>query len=171
MLDEPALAGDAEFFRLGSMALSPDGHLLAYATDHSGDERYTVRVRDLRSGRDLPDRICNAGGSLTWAADNRTLFYTRLSEQWRPYLVRRHTLGTPESADADVYRETDDSFFVGIGATHSHAYLVISSGDHVTSELRVLSAVRPTETPRLVAPRRAGASVRSGPPGRVVLSC
>ena len=79
-LDEPALADDAEFFRLGGMSISTSGQFLAYCVDTSGGERYSIRIRDLFSDTQLDDQIDNTGGSVTWAADNNTLFYTLLSE-------------------------------------------------------------------------------------------
>lgn len=156
ILDEPALAGDMEFFRLGGMSVSPNGQFLAYGVDTNGGERYTVRVRDLFTKTELDDQLHNTGGSITWAADNNTLFYTLLSEQWRPYVVKRHSLGESDVNDVAVYTESDDSFFVGVSSTQSDAYIVISSGDHITSELRVLPSHTPTADPTLIAPRKTG---------------
>ncbi len=155
-LDEPALAGSGDYFRLGGMAISQDGRYLAYAIDTKGSERFQLRIRDLGTGDELDDAIDNVDGSLVWAADNKTLFYSLLSDQWRPYLVRRHELGTPTKTDVDVYKEHDDSFFVGVSSTQSDAYIVVSSGDHVTSELRVLNATTPTAELTLIAQRNPG---------------
>src|SRR5690606_1617014 len=67
-----------------------------------------------------------------------------------------HRLGTPRGDDPVVYEEADEAFFVGLDKTSSEAYLLISTGDHVTSEIRCLPAEDPTVEPRLVAPRRSG---------------
>ncbi len=155
-LDEPALADDAEFFRLGGMSISTSGQFLAYCVDTSGGERYSIRIRDLFSDTQLDDQIDNTGGSVTWAADNNTLFYTLLSEQWRPYVVKRHTLGESGADDVAVYTESDDSFFVDVSTTQSDAYIVITSGDHITSELRVLPSNNPSAEPQLITPRTTG---------------
>lgn len=155
-LDEPELAGSADFFRLGGMSISPNGQYLAYGVDTNGGERYSVRVRDLFTNRLLDDQIDNTGGGVTWAQDNSTLFYTLLSEQWRPYVVKRHSLGEPVKNDTAVYTESDDSFFVGVSTTQSDAYIVISAGDHITSELRVLPSNAPTTEPLLIAERQTG---------------
>jgi oligopeptidase B len=154
ILDEPALAAGHDYFRLGALALSPNDRFLAYAIDTSGAERYTVRVVDLATGAVLPDVITDAGGSLAWANDNATLFYTLLSENWRPYVVKRHRLGTPGAADAVVYQETG-SFFVGVDRSASDRFIFIDAGDHVTTEVRFLDADTPEAVPRLIAPRRA----------------
>ncbi len=154
MLDEPALASGHEYFRLGALAVSPSGRYLAYATDTDGGERYTLKIKDLESGQLLSDEITNVGGSLAWSNDDSTIFYTLLSDNWRPYVAKSHRLGEPISSDRVVYRETG-RFFVGIGKTQSDAYIVISAGDHVTSEVRVIPALRPDAAPTLIAPRRS----------------
>ncbi|HTU06625.1 MAG TPA: oligopeptidase B, partial [Trebonia sp.] len=45
LLDGNELAADHGFFRLGALSVSPDETLLAYSTDYSGDERYTLRIK------------------------------------------------------------------------------------------------------------------------------
>jgi oligopeptidase B len=152
-LDEPALAAGHDYFRLGALALSPNDRYLAYATDTNGSERYTLVVKDLTTDELLPDRIEDVGGSLTWANDNATLFYTLLSENWRPYVAKRHRLGTPPDDDVVVYEEKG-AFFVGVDKTQSDAWILIGAGDHVTSEVWYLSADTPEAEPKLIAPRR-----------------
>jgi oligopeptidase B len=156
ILDEPALAAGHEYFALGGISISPDGRYLAWAQDTVGSERYTVRVKDLLTGELLEDLLVDTAGGPVWANDNATLFYRKLSEQWRPYQIIRHRLGTSPENDVRVYEEEDPSFFVDIGKTQSEAYIVVSTGDHVTSEQRVLSADSPEGELRLVAARRAG---------------
>jgi len=153
-LDEPALAGEQEFFRLGGLAISPDNRYLVHATDTNGSERYRIQVVDLENNTTLADSIDNAGSSITWAQDSQTFFYTLLSEQWRPYVAKRHSLGHSPAEDVEVYAEQDDSFFVDVSGTQSDAFIVISSGDHVTSELRVIPSAEPAAQPRLIAPRK-----------------
>jgi len=154
ILDEPALAAGLDYFRLGALAISPNGRYLAYGIDADGSERYTVRVKDLQSDALLDETIAGSGGALTWANDDATLFYTLLSENWRPYIVKRHRLGTPVATDATVYEETGP-FFVGVSKTQSDAYILITAGDHVTSEIRFLDADTPTAELRLIASRRS----------------
>ncbi len=85
--------------------MSPNHKLLAYSTDTTGNETYTLRVKDLATGQLLSDSIANTYYSLAWAADNKTFFYTILDEAKRPYKVFRHELGAAE--DTLVYHETD----------------------------------------------------------------
>ena len=155
-LDEPALAGESEYFNLRDFEVSPDGRLLAYSTDGDGSERYHIAFADLAAGRPLDDAITNTSGTVVWAADNATLFYVELNENLRPFRVRPHRLGAPVEDDRIVYEEADPAFFVGIGKTHSRRFVVISAGDHVTSEARLIEAAEPEAAPRLVAPRVPG---------------
>ena len=154
MLDEPALAKEFEYFRLGSMSVSNSGSLLAYSTDTDGSERYRMAVKDLDTGEMLEDEIEGTLGSAVWAADDASFFYTVVDENWRPWQVRRHLLGQPVEQDPVVYEETDPGFFVGLSSTTSREYILIGAGDHVTSEVRLIPASDPGSGPVLVSPRR-----------------
>ena len=156
ILDEPALAEDYEYFRLGSMSVSNGGSLLAYSTDTDGSERYKIVVRDLDTGEMREDEIEGTIGSAVWAADDASFFYAVVDENWRPWQIRRHTLGQPAERDSIVYEETDPGFFVGLSITTSREYILIGAGDHVTSEVRLIPASDPGSTPILVSPRRTG---------------
>ena len=154
ILDEPALAKDVEYFRLGALSVSRKGRLMAYSTDTSGAERFTLRVKDLASGDLLGDVIDNTSGNVVWSADDRSFFYAVVDDNWRPYQVRRHLLGSPVGDDAVVYEEQDPGFFVGVSSTSSEQYVVISTGDHVTSEAYLVPAEEPGAEPLPVATRR-----------------
>ena len=156
ILDEPALAEDHEYFRLGSMSVSNSGSLLAYSTDTDGSERYRMAVKDLDTEEMRQDEIEGTMGGAVWAADDASFFYAVVDENWRPWQVRRHILGQPAAQDSVVYEETDPGFFVGLSATTSREYTIIAAGDHVTSEVRLVPASAPESTPFLVAPRRTG---------------
>ena len=156
ILDEPALASDVDYFRLGALSVSRDGKLLAYSTDTSGGERFTLRIKDLATGEHLAEAIENTMGSPAWAANDTVFFYTVVDEQWRPYQVRRHTLGEPVANDDVVYEEADPGFFVGVSLSASKDYIVIATGDHVTAEAYLIPAAEPHRRPAIVAPRRVG---------------
>jgi oligopeptidase B len=156
LLDENELAKGHDYFRLGVLTVSPDHSKLAYSTDTSGAERYTLRVRDLEAGRDLADEIPNTYYGLAWSSDSRTLFYTRPDEAMRPYQLWRHVLGADPADDVCVYEEPDDRFFLSVHRTRSGAFVVLSVQSMVTSEIRVLAAGDPEGEFRLVEPRRQG---------------
>ena len=156
ILDEPELARDLEYFRLGSASVSNRGSLLAYSTDTNGSERFRMAVKDLESGEMRDDAIEGTMGSAVWASDDRSFFYTLVDENWRPWQVRRHVLGDPVDLDEIVYEEADSGFFVGLSFTTSRDYVIIGTGDHVTSEIRLVPASDPGSTPQLVSARRTG---------------
>ena len=156
ILDEPTLAKEHDYFSLGAFAVSDDGRYLAYSTDTDGGERYTLVIRDLHTGQLLNERIANTIDSPVWATDNRTLFYLITNDQWRPYQARRHVVGESVDDDVVIYEESDPGFFVGLERTTSGEYIGVSTSDHVTSELRFLSADEPLGPLQLVVPRREG---------------
>jgi oligopeptidase B len=154
ILDVNALAEGESFMALGTMAVSDDGNLLAYSVDNRGFRQYTLRVKDLRTGSLLQERAERVG-SVVWAADNRTLFYTvEDEEQKRQFQLYRHLLGTPHANDELVYEEADERFNIGAGKTRDDEYLVLESASHTTTENRYLRADDPRGTWTLIEPRR-----------------
>lgn len=156
ILDEPALAAGKEYFNLGAIAASPDGRWLAYATDDNGSERFTIRVKDLESGELLPDTIHDMLSEIVWTADSKGFLYAVANAQWRTDNARWHRLGQPVEADVELYREADEGYRVSVGETQSRKYLVISTGDHVTSEVYLLPADDPAAPLLCVSPRKTG---------------
>ncbi|MEU7901142.1 S9 family peptidase [Nonomuraea sp. NPDC049152] len=156
LLDGNELAGDSDFFSIGTSAVTPDGKLLAYSTDYKGDERFTLTFKDLETGEKLSDEIAGVFYGGAWSADGTTFFYTRVDDAWRPFQVYRHTLGTDAEEDVLVYEEPDERFWVGIGLTRSEKYLVMGAGSKITSEVRILDAEDPTGEFRIVRPRVTG---------------
>jgi oligopeptidase B len=147
------LAEDKPFMAVGNIAISPDGNLLAYSTDSTGFRQYTLHIRDLRTGANLPD-TAERVGSLAWAADSQTLFYATEDETTkRMDHILRHTLGTPTAQDAVVLHEPDERFNLGIGKTRDGRYLMVEAASHTTNEYRFLAATEPTGVFRVIAPR------------------
>ncbi|HYK35793.1 S9 family peptidase [Alloacidobacterium sp.] len=154
ILDVNKLAEGESFMAVGAMTVSDDANLLAYSFDNTGFRQYTLQVKNLRTGELLPERVERVG-SIVWAADNKTIFYTvEDEEQKRQYQLFRHKLGTPHSPDALVYEETDERFNIGAGRTRDNKYIILESGSHTTSEARFLPADSPEAEFRLIAPRR-----------------
>ncbi|MDX6321547.1 MAG: oligopeptidase [Propionibacteriaceae bacterium] len=164
LLDANVAAAGHEFFAIGAFAVSVDGTLLGYSTDISGGERFTVRFKDLRTGELLPDVIEDTAYGLAWAG-NSHVFYTRADDAWRPYVVRRHKIGSDAAADADVVIETDERFWIGVDASRDDEWIVIGAGSKLTSEFSLLSAADPEGVPRVVAPRRQGIEYDVEPAG------
>jgi oligopeptidase B len=156
LLDEPALAEGKEYFRLGAFAVSNDGTKLAYAIDDTGAERFTIRVKDLTTGEHLPDTIPGMLSDIVWTADDTGFLYGLANAQWRTDNARLHRLGTDPADDVVLYQEPDEGFRVAVAETSSRKWIVIGTGDHVTSEVRLLPADDPLAEPILVAPRLEG---------------
>jgi oligopeptidase B len=156
LLDANEMAGAGEFFALGAFSVSPDGRLLAYSTDFSGDERFTLRVKNLETGETAADEIPDTFYGAAWSLDGSALFYTTVDDAWRPYKVWRHTVGAAAADDVLVHEEADEKFRVGVGLTRSERYLVLSVASSVTSEEWLLDAAHPDGEFRVVAPRRQG---------------
>ena len=133
MLDQNALAEGHDYFALGNFEVSPDGRLLAYATDTDGSELFTLRFRDLESGEDLADTVEDTYYGLAWASDNATVFYTRPDDSMRPYQLWRHRLGTDPSSDVLVVTEEDEHFFLGVDRTKDGALLLCQLESKVTT--------------------------------------
>jgi oligopeptidase B len=151
VLDQNELARELKFFSLGAYAVSDDGNLLAYSTDVTGFREYTLHVKDLRTGRLLPDRVAKTG-SVVWAADSKTLFYTVEDAAKRQYRLYRHRLDAT-GPDVLVYEEADERFRVGAGRTRSRRYILLACESHTSSEWRILRADRPDDSFALIEPR------------------
>jgi oligopeptidase B len=155
LLDENEEAEGHTFFALGAASVSIDGHTLAYSVDVVGDERYTLRFKDLRTGEQHPDEIAGIGAGVTWAADNQTVYYVTVDDAWRPDTVWRYRLGSGAAAER-VYHEPDERFWLGVGRTRSDAYILIAAGSAVTSEVRYGDAADPQAEFTTVLARREG---------------
>ena len=156
ILDEPALAQGKAYFRLGAFAVSNDGRLLAYAIDDDGSERFEVRVKNLVTGEHLPDVIPGMLSEIVWTADDSGFLYGLANAQWRTDNARLHRLGSDPASDVELFREADEGFRVGVSETSDRKWIVIASGDHVTSEVYLLPAADPLAPLLCVSPRRAG---------------
>jgi oligopeptidase B len=156
LLDGNLLAEGHDFFSLGAFDVSPDARWLAYSTDFSGDERFTLRVKDLSTGEVLADEVPDTFYGTAWSADASVLFYVTVDEAWRPNRVWRHTVGTPSGEDVVVHQEDDERFWVGVELTRSERFIVVDIHSKITSEVRVIPAGNPTGTPAVIAPRRQG---------------
>ena len=154
MLDLNKLAEGHTFLSLGSFRVSDDGNLLAYSTDTTGYRQYTLRVKNLRTGETLSEAIERAG-SVVWATDNKTLFYTtedavskRSDKFWR------HMVGS--SINELVYEEKDELFDVGAGRSLDRKMIFMASYAKTSREFRYLSASNPTGAFKIVLPRAPG---------------
>jgi len=176
LLDGNEVAGDSPFFSIGAFTVSPDGTLLAYSTDFAGDERFTLRVKNLETGQAIADEIPDTFYGCAWSKDGSALFYVTVDAAWRPYRVWRHLMGTAAADDVIVIEEPDQRFGVGVGLTRSERYLSFWVTSTLTSEVWLLDATQPTGSPQVVLPRRQGVEYSveheagpDGDPGRLLI--
>ena len=150
LLDPNELAGGG-FLSVGAFSISPDQQRLAYSLDSNGDEIYRLFVKELGSGQisELPFDDCD--GSMTWANDSQTLFFTELDDTHRPYKLYRHRLG--DAAAEAVFEEADGRFFLHCYRSSSERQLILQLGSKTTSEVWVLDAHSPQDAFTCLAPR------------------
>ncbi|MBV9883808.1 MAG: S9 family peptidase [Sphingomonadaceae bacterium] len=155
IFDEVAAAEGKQYFRLGAMEVSPDGRYAATMVDDSGAERFTLRIRELATGRDV-ETVTQVGiGAPVWTADSRGVVFTEVNENWRSYRARLHRLGEPAASDRTLYEETQNlAFTVDVGRTQDRRYILISTGENSSNEVRFVPADHPEAPPVLIMPRR-----------------
>ena len=156
VLDSNELAGDSPFFSIGVYDVSPDGTMLAYSTNYTGDERFTMRFKDLVTGEVAADEVKDTYYGSAWSRDGSAIFYITVDHAWRPYRIWRHLIGTPASDDQIVYTEADERFFARVSLTRSKRYLMITTASKLTSEVWLLDADNPTGEFSVVVPRKQG---------------
>ena len=154
MLDVNQLAVGEKFMSLGAFEVSDDSNLLAFTTDNVGFRQYKLHVKDLRTGRTLPDTTERVD-SIAWAADNKTLFYsTEDATTKRSNLVYRHVLGEDAKADPAVFDENDERFDVYVYRSRDGKYVLMNSSSHITSEIKFIAADAPTGDWKVIETRK-----------------
>lgn len=156
ILDENKLAEGKDYFRLGAAEVSPNGKLLAYAYDDNGSERFDLHIRNLETGEELKDIIPGTLSSIVWTKDSKGLVYGLANENWRTDNAYYHRLGDDPKKAKLLYKEADIGFGVGVGITAQEDWIIIATGDNVTSEVRLVPADNPLAEPILVSPRKVG---------------
>ena len=124
----------SEYFGVGTVSTSYCDNFIAYSLDLKGSEYYTIYLRDLRTGKNEKDVIENTSGSVTWALDNKSFFYSKLDQYHRPRQIFKHVLGTSTDQDQLIFEEKDETFTCGIGITSDEKYFIIGTSDHITTE-------------------------------------
>jgi oligopeptidase B len=155
LIDPNELAKTEAFVGVGDVDVSDDGNLYAYGLDTTGFRQFTLRVKDLRTGNDLPDRAERVD-SIAFAADNKTVFYvTEDAQTKRGNQLHEHVLGADPAKDKLVYEEKDERFELEVERSRSRDFLVVTAASHTTTEVRLLDAHHPNAQLALVEPRQA----------------
>jgi oligopeptidase B len=156
LIDENELAEGEDFFSLGIFAVSPNHKILAYSVDTNGSERYQLYFVNLETHKLYSEIISDTYYSFAWANDNKTVFYTKIDDANRPFQIFRHQLENSADQDVLIYHEPDESYFLSVGKTRSDAYIIMSSGSQVTSEVYYLDANQATNDFKLFQTRIQG---------------
>ena len=155
IFDEPAEAEGKDYFRLGAFEVSPDGKLAAVLVDESGAERFTLRIRDLETGKDVESVTDVAIGQPVWTSGSDGIVFNEVNENWRSYRARFHRLGASADEDVTLYEETEElGFTVGVSRSQDRSLIFIGTGDNATSEVRFVSADDPTQPLTLISARK-----------------
>jgi oligopeptidase B len=144
LLNVNEMAKGHDYYSITGLSVSEDNNLLAYAEDSVSRRRYTVYVKDLRSGKLVEEPVPNTEGQVTWANDNKTYFYTKKdSATLRSRWIIKHKVGSSFKNDPIVSEEKDETFYTGIYKTKSKKFLVIWAGSTLTNHYQILDANAP----------------------------
>lgn len=156
LLDSDALAKGKAYSQVSAAEHSPDHKLFAYAEDAQGSEVHKIYVKDLATGEILAEPVDSSTGDFTWSPDSKWLFWTHRDDNGRSDKIYRRPARGGLKDDVLVYEEPDDGFFVSVSVTGSEAFIVISAGDHETSETLLIPASDVAAKPKVVEPRTPG---------------
>ena len=154
LLNVNEMAKGYDYYNVGGFSVSPDNRLLSFGVDTVSRRMYTLHIKNLETGEILPDEISQTTGSSTWAADNKTLFYSlKDTGTLRPYKILRHSLGLPAEKDVTVYEEEDETYAAYVYKTKSKEYIIIALASTLSNEYRFLKADDPAGSFRVFHPR------------------
>jgi oligopeptidase B len=157
MLNVNKMAKGFEFYNVRGLSVSPDNSLLAYGVDTVGRRKYTLHIKNLKTGEIYKEGMSLTTGNSVWAADNKTLFYAKKHpETLRAYKIFKHTLGNDASKDTTLYHESDPTFSTYVNKTKSDEYILISSHSTMADEYRYLDAADPNGEFTVIQPRQRG---------------
>ncbi|MDO5727545.1 MAG: S9 family peptidase [Bowdeniella nasicola] len=155
LIDGPALAANAEFFKIGGWQVSRDNRTLAYLVDTSGNELFSLVIKDLSTGTIVDEQLSEVFYGIALSVDATQVYYVRSDAAWRPHQVWRHVIGTDREDDQLIYQEDDERFWLSLEPTTQGDWIVISLGSSTTGEVHLLDARDPEATTQLVRARMA----------------
>ena len=157
ILNGNELAKDYDYFDLGDYDISPNNNLMAYGVDTLSRRIYQIKIKDLISGKLFDEVLENTTGSMVWANDNKTIFYTKQDQKTlRSFQIYAHQLGTSQDKDTLIYEETDDTFYCYVYKSKSEKFIIINSSSTLSDEYRLIPSDQPLSTPKIFQPRIKG---------------
>ncbi|MDG2343522.1 MAG: S9 family peptidase [Flavobacteriales bacterium] len=157
LLNGNELAKGFDYFDLGDFDVSPNNEILAYSTDTLSRRIYNIHFRNLSTNKVLDETIENTTGSMAWANDNKTVFYTKQDEQTlRSFQIYRHTIGTDPKNDTLIFEEKDETFYCYVYKSKSEKYIIINSSSTLSDEYSIIDADQPNQKLKIFQPRKRG---------------
>ena len=157
ILNANELGDEYTYYKIGSTDVSPSSEVLAYGEDTLSRRIYTIRFKNLVTGKYLDDVLEGTSGNTAWTKDNKTVFYTKKDPNTlREFQIFRHVLGTPQSDDKLIFEEKDDTFYAYAYQSKSGDYIFINSSSTLTSEFRFLETNDPSGQFKVVTQRQRG---------------
>jgi len=134
--------------------VSEDNRFIAFGVDTVSRRRYDIYIKDLQTGKLLPEILHNTSGYVVWANDNKTVFYTIKDETLRPYKLMEHVLGQDPAKDVEVYHETDNTFFLSVSKTKTDKFIKIGSSHTLSTEVKLIDADHPDKPYKIIFLKR-----------------
>ena len=157
LLDVNELAAKHDFFELGDYDISPNNELMAYGFDTLSRRIYQINIMNLVSGELYEETLENTTGSMVWANDNSTIFYTKQDSQTlRSFQIYAHKIGTSQSDDILIYEEKDETFYCYVYKSKSEDYIIINSSSTLSDEYRLIPSNNPLLEPKVFQKRTKG---------------
>ena len=157
MLNVNDMAQDYDYYQVRGLSISPNNKLLAYGVDTVSRRMYTIYIKDLETGEVYSDQLPVTTGSVAWADDNKTMFYTKKDEETlRSNMIFRHVLGDDYTSDKEIYNEEDETFGTSVWRTKSDKYIMIGSYSTMSDEYRFLRTDAPNGDFKVIQPRERG---------------
>ncbi len=156
MLNVNEMAEGYSYYQVAGLSVSPDNNFLAFGVDTLSRRKYDVRIKNLRTNEILDDLIPNTTGSVAWADDNKTFFYTLKDEALRPFKIFKHTTGKPVEDDNLIFHENDETYNISVRRSKSEKYIIIASTSTLTTEFSFLKSDNPDGEFIVFSPRERG---------------
>src|SRR4030095_9160220 len=152
-LDAPSLAAGHQIFFVRGWSMARNNNLLATGIDTTGGRRSRLTIKDLATGKLLPETISNTSANFAWNSDGKVLYYVLNDHTVRPYKLMKHMMGTDPSADKTIYTENDSTYEVYLTSSNDNHYIFITTETTNSSEVRYLDATQPDASPVMIQSR------------------
>jgi oligopeptidase B len=152
-IDVPALSAGHQIFFVRGWSMARNNNLVATGIDTTGGRRSTLTIKDLATGKLLPETISNTSANFAWSSDSKVLYYVLNDHTVRPYKLMKHVIGTDPSADKTIYTENDSTYEVYLTSSNDNHYIFINTETTNSSEVRYIDATQPDASPVMIQPR------------------